>query len=166
MAANFTVFSVLIALLQSHLLIVSPACMSCRSPWTSFGDHCYLIVTDEKTFDEAEQYCQSLSRLGRPSHLASVMSQEEHDFLVELATPMDAGRHHNIWIGYRLVSSMGSFAWIDGSPAGNYTNWAAGKPRESGCVEIAGAAHWNDLHCNKARSCICKRPETFLALMR
>ncbi|XP_033633682.1 alpha-N-acetylgalactosamine-specific lectin-like [Asterias rubens] len=162
-ALNFTVFSILVALLQSHFLIVSP-CMSCISPWTSFGNHCYLLVTDEKTFDEAELYCQSLSRLGRPSHLASVMSQEEQDFLLLLATPIDGTVYRATWLGYRRVSTTGSFAWIDGSPAGNYTNWAPGEPNNMGkedCVEMFGTSMWNDKSCTETRRSICKIPERF-----
>ncbi|XP_071793642.1 echinoidin-like [Asterias amurensis] len=170
MAANFTVFSVLLALLQSHFLIVSPACMSCRSPWTSFGNHCYIFVEDTKTFDEAEQYCQKLSRLGRPSHLASVMSQEEIEFLVELATPMDGAVSRHTWLGYRRDLSTGSFAWIDGSPAGNYTNWAPGEPNNRGgeedCVEMYDTSMWNDKKCIQLRRFICKRPERFPVQMR
>ncbi|XP_071793336.1 alpha-N-acetylgalactosamine-specific lectin-like [Asterias amurensis] len=163
MAANFTVFSILVALLQSHLLMVSP-CMSCISPWTSFGNHCYLLVTNTKTFDEAEQYCQSLSGLGRPSHLASVMSQEENDFLVELATPMNGGAFRYTWLGYRRDLSTGSFVWTDGSPAGNYTNWAPGEPNSRGkedCVEMLATSMWNDKNCIKLRRFICKRPGRF-----
>ena len=164
MAANFTVFSILVALLQSHFLIVSPACLSCRSPWTSFGNHCYLLVTDTKTFNEAEQYCQSLSRLGRPSHLASIMSQEENDFLVDLATTMDGAVSRYTWLGYRRDLSTGSFVWIDGSPAGSYTNWAPGEPNNSGkedCVEMYDTSMWNDKNCIQLRRFICKRPERF-----
>ncbi|XP_071802727.1 alpha-N-acetylgalactosamine-specific lectin-like [Asterias amurensis] len=163
MAANFTVFSILVALLQSHFLIVSP-CMSCISPWTSFGNHCYLLVTDAKTFDGAELYCQSLSRLGRPSHLASIMSQEENDFLVELATPMNGGAFRYTWLGYGRDLSTGSFVWIDGSPAGNYTNWAPGEPNNSGeedCVEMFDTSMWNDKSCTETRRFICKIPERF-----
>ncbi|XP_071793342.1 alpha-N-acetylgalactosamine-specific lectin-like [Asterias amurensis] len=164
MAANFTVFSILVALL-SHFLIVSPACMSCRSPWTSFGNHCYLLVMDEKTFDAAEQYCQSLSRLGRPSHLASVMSQDENDFLLLLSTPMNEELSRHTWLGYRRVSSMGSFVWIDGSPAGNYTNWAETEPNnlagtDEDCVVLRKNSLWNSQLCTKLFRFICKRPET------
>ncbi|XP_071789908.1 alpha-N-acetylgalactosamine-specific lectin-like [Asterias amurensis] len=155
MASYFSVitFSVLVALLQSHLLIVSP-CMSCISPWTSFGNHCYLLVTNETKFDEAEQYCQSLSRLGRPSHLASIMSQEEHDFLLLLIKSVYGEIRTKIWIGY-YKNESGSFAWLDGSPSGGYTYFPADQPSGDGrCVEMLNT--WNDLQCWSLRRSICK----------
>ncbi|XP_071785622.1 snaclec GPIB-binding protein subunit beta-like [Asterias amurensis] len=162
MASSFSVitFSILVALLQSHLLIVSP-CMSCISPWTSFGNHCYLLVTDAKTFDEAEQYCQSLSRFGRPSHLASIMNQEEHDFLVLLIKSVYGKSGMKTWFGYRKDWS-GSFAWLDGSPSGGYTNWYPAQPSGDGpCTEIletatSGTNLWNDLSCNSLKRSACK----------
>ena len=167
MAANFTVFSILAALLlQSHFLIVSP-CMSCISPWTSFGNHCYLLVTDEKTFDEAEQYCQSLSRLGRPSHLASIVSQEEHDFLLLLIKSVYGESGMKTWFGYRKDTSSGSPTWrfLDDSPSQGYTNWLNGGPSGDGeCMEILDIPSnflWNDVVCGSSRASVCKIPARF-----
>ncbi|XP_071796277.1 echinoidin-like [Asterias amurensis] len=162
MATTIIKLSIFAALLQSQVQIVSP-CMPCISPWTSFGNHCYLLVTDTKTFDEAEQYCQGLSRLGRPSHLASIMSQEESNFLVLLATPK---KGHLTWLGYRRDSTTGSFAWIDGSPSGSYTNWAPHEPNQADgseeCVEMYANSMWNDRSCTHlGSSFICKTPERF-----
>ncbi|XP_071791280.1 snaclec coagulation factor IX/factor X-binding protein subunit B-like [Asterias amurensis] len=167
MAANFTVFSFLLALLQSYFLIVSPACLSCHSPWTSFGNHCYLLVMDAKRFDEAEQHCQILSRLGRPSYLASIMSQDENDFLVLLIKSVYGETGKRTWFGYRLDRSSNSSTWgfIDGSSSGGYTNWHGNQPDGDGdCVEFFASAKnflWNDLHCSYKRSFICKRPARF-----
>ncbi|XP_033633598.1 alpha-N-acetylgalactosamine-specific lectin-like [Asterias rubens] len=163
MASSFSVitFSILVALLQSHFLIVSP-CMSCISPWTSFGNHCYLLVTDEKTFDEAEQNCQSLSRLGRPSHLASIMSQEDSDFLLLLIKSVYGESGMATWFGFRKDTSSGSPTWrfIDDSSSQGYTNWHTGQPSGDGpCAEIHGSGGtilWNDLPCNSLRRSVCK----------
>ncbi|XP_071790271.1 echinoidin-like [Asterias amurensis] len=167
MAANFTVFSILAALLlQSHFLIVSP-CMSCISPWTSFGNHCYLLVEDAKTFDEAEQYCQSLSHLGRPSHLASVMSQVEHDFLLLLIKSVYGESGMETWFGYRNDTSSGSPTWrfIDGSPSQGYTNWYTGGPSGDGdCAEILDIPYnflWNGVVCGSSRASVCKIPARY-----
>ncbi|XP_033633497.1 echinoidin-like [Asterias rubens] len=162
MASSFSVvtFSILVALLQSHFLIVSP-CMSCISPWTSFGNHCYRLVTDAKTFVEAEQYCQSLSRLGKPSYLASILSQEEYDFLVLLIKSVYGESGMKTWFGYRKDGS-GSFAWLDGSPSGGYTNWYAAQPSGDGdCVEFLDTTGdfnflWNDMPCYERRRSVCK----------
>ncbi len=168
MATSIIAFSIFVALLQSHFLNVSP-CMSCISPWTSFGNHCYLFVTDAKTFDEAEQYCQGLSRLGRPSHLASIMSQEENDFLFLLATLMNGGVYQLTWLGYRRDSTTGSFAWIDGSPSMTYINWGPNEPNNSAgkedCVEMWDTSMWNDETCTESRRFICKTPDRFSAKM-
>ncbi len=167
MATSIIKFSIFVALIQSHFLIVTPACMSCSSPWASFENHCYLFRMDAKTFDEAEQYCQGLSRLGRPSHLASIMSKEENDFLLLLATPMSGEVFQRTWFGYRLDSTTGSFGWIDDSPSGSYTNWGPDEPNNytgtEGCAEMYGKSLWNDKTCTKLRRFICKRPERFSA---
>ncbi len=168
MASNLIVAVFSVALLQSHFLIVSP-CMSCISPWTSFGNHCYLLVTDVKTFDEAEQYCQGLSRLGRPSHLASIMSKEENDFLRLLATPKNGGVYRLTWFGNRRNPNTGSFAWIDSSPPMTYTNWGPNEPSDDAgtedCVEMYESSVWNDKTCTESRRFICKMLERFSAKM-
>ncbi|XP_071797237.1 snaclec rhodocetin subunit gamma-like [Asterias amurensis] len=170
MASSFSVitFSILVALLQSHFLIISP-CMSCISPWTSFGNHCYLSVMEEKTFNEAEQYCQSLSRLGRPSNLASIMSQEENDFLILLSRSISNQDETASWFGYREDRSNGSSTWyfIDGNPSVGYNNWGSGNPSGNGqCGLIVqkpatNTSFWNDLTCSKPRSSVCKIPARF-----
>ncbi|XP_071793076.1 echinoidin-like [Asterias amurensis] len=157
MASSLSVItiSILAALLQSHFLIVSP-CMSCISPWTSFGDHCYLLVTNETTFDEAEQHCQSLSRLGRPSHLASILSQEEYDFLLLLIKSVHGGEiGKKTWFGYRKNNSSSTWRFIDGSPSGGFINWDNRHPIGHGlCAEIletTASNLWNDLACSYYR---------------
>ncbi|XP_033632809.1 echinoidin-like [Asterias rubens] len=164
MASSFSVitFSILVALLQSHFLIVSP-CMSCISPWTSFGNHCYLIVADKKTFNEAEQYCQSLSRHGRPSHLASIMSQEENDFLVLLIRSTFNQVDTKSWFGYHNDRFNASSTWqfIDGNLFMGYTNWRSDSPSGDGyCAELVQTAttgFWNDLPCTENnKNSVCK----------
>ncbi|XP_038052410.1 macrophage mannose receptor 1-like [Patiria miniata] len=96
----------------------------CEPPWLAWGDHCYLTVSHlEPNFYLAEDYCQGLSKPGRPAHLASVTSDEENQFIDAYATASGI-KTDGFWIGYRYD---GGFSWTDGSAIG-FSSWRAGDP--------------------------------------
>ncbi|CAJ0922797.1 unnamed protein product, partial [Mesorhabditis belari] len=77
----------------------------------------YKAFKKEMTFDEAEAYCVS-----RKSHLVSIHSQEEHDFVFRLEN-VDLDDGWSFWIGLKRNSKKGNaFEWTDGSSV-NFTNW-------------------------------------------
>lgn len=83
--------------------------------------------------------------------MASIHSQRENDFIKSLSS--DEGEQ---WIGltdHNIRSN--SFKWIDGSPYGDFTPWAAGEPSQATVDEDCGAMKpdgtWIDVACRKQR---------------
>ena len=56
----------------------------------AFRDDCYKVVTEEKTFQEAEEHCR---QFGENVHLVSIDDIIEEDFTIVFSHP------ENIWIG-------------------------------------------------------------------
>ncbi|CAJ0952947.1 unnamed protein product, partial [Mesorhabditis belari] len=76
----------------------------------------YKFIDQRMTFDEAEAYCG-----GRKSHLVSIHSQEENDFVWKL--PKNVGSESLFWIGLkRNWNKENAFEWTDGSSV-DFTNW-------------------------------------------
>ncbi|CAJ0952897.1 unnamed protein product, partial [Mesorhabditis belari] len=80
----------------------------------------YKVIDQGMTFDEAVAYCAS-----RKSHLVSIHSQEENDFVCELAKTVDSLNW--FWIGLKRNPNKGNaLEWTDGS-AVDFTNWRSGE---------------------------------------
>ncbi|CAJ0923549.1 unnamed protein product, partial [Mesorhabditis belari] len=81
----------------------------------------YRVIDQRISFDVAEAYCAS-----RKSHLVSIHSQEEHDFVQKLAKTVDSD--HSFWIGLkRNPNKENAFEWTDGNSV-DFTNWKVGEP--------------------------------------
>ncbi|CAJ0923538.1 unnamed protein product, partial [Mesorhabditis belari] len=81
----------------------------------------YKAFDQEMTFDEAEAYCTS-----RKIHLVSIHSQEENDFVQELAETVRSDSL--FWIGLKGNPNKGNaFEWTDGSSV-VFRNWHLGQP--------------------------------------
>ena len=132
---------------------------SCDDGWQAFGNSCYKMTVETKTWNEAEKDCEKSG-----AHLASIHSAEEQAFVTKLHDPT---RKHYIWLGG--MRDGGSFKWKDGS-AFNYQNWDRGQPNDwrgnEDCMELysaPGQSHhdkWNDVPCdqtNHADGFICKK---------
>ncbi|CAJ0922768.1 unnamed protein product, partial [Mesorhabditis belari] len=81
----------------------------------------YKVVDQPMTFDEAKAYCAI-----RKSHLVSIQSQVENDFVQELAKAVDSNA--GFWIGLKKNLNKGNaFEWTDRSSV-DFTNWLPGYP--------------------------------------
>ncbi|CAJ0923472.1 unnamed protein product, partial [Mesorhabditis belari] len=81
----------------------------------------YKVPNQKMTFDEAVAYCAS-----RESHLVSIHSQEEHDFVWKLAKTVSW--YDWFWIGLKRNPDKGNaFEWTDGSSV-DFTNWRVEEP--------------------------------------
>ncbi|CAJ0923679.1 unnamed protein product, partial [Mesorhabditis belari] len=81
----------------------------------------YKFIDQRMTFDEAEAYCG-----GRKSHLVSIHSQEENDFVWKL--PKNVGSESLFWIGLKSnPNKENAFEWTDGSSV-DFTNLKVGWP--------------------------------------
>ncbi|KAG6922888.1 C-type lectin domain family 4, member f [Chelydra serpentina] len=126
--------------------------------WRLYGGNLYYFSQEEKSWDEAERFCVS-----RDSHLTSVSSQAEQEFLANESK----GRDH--WIGLTDRGTEGSWRWVDGTEyradasrgfwAPNQPdNWDQGTGGGEDCVHIHPINQnlWNDANCTLPYRWICK----------
>ena len=66
---------------------------------------------------------------------------------------------NSVWIGINDLATEGHYEWTDGSTY-NYANWNHGEPndayRQENCVQMYRNGKWNDNHCQKKLSYVCK----------
>ena len=71
---------------------------------------------DELNWEEAEKKCRE-----EESHLASIISAEENQFIYEIA------KLENVWLGGKDFHNDGAWQWVDNS-MWNFTAWKSGEP--------------------------------------
>ncbi|XP_039397346.1 C-type lectin domain family 4 member F-like [Mauremys reevesii] len=127
--------------------------------WRFYGGNFYYFSHERKSWDEAERFCVS-----QDSHLTSVSSQAEQEFLSNEAK----GQDH--WIGLTDLGTEGSWRWADGTEyradasrgfwAENQPdNWDQGIGGREDCVHIhpINRNFWNDANCTEPSRWICKQ---------
>lgn len=126
-------------------VITTTATTEIPSDAVQFGNSCYKVIDESMTWTEAKAYCEE-----QGGHLATITSQEEQDFLTELAA---SSSKNNLWLGGE-TSDEGSFYWITGESF-EYTNWGYGEPNNTDGYEYKIMMHakeykyhaagvWND----------------------
>ncbi|XP_008575873.1 PREDICTED: C-type lectin domain family 4 member K [Galeopterus variegatus] len=124
--------------------------------WKYFRGNFYYFSHIQKTWYSAQQFCVS-----RESHLTSVTSESEQEFLYK-----SAGEVFH-WIGLTKAGSEGDWYWVDDTPFDKVQSvrfWIPGEPNNVGnnehCVNIkvSSLQSWNDAPCDNKYLFICKRP--------
>nr|ACO82046.1 C-type lectin 13 [Perca flavescens] len=127
---------------------------SCSPGWTLFGSRCFSFNFQGKTWVDAEHFCKATG-----GNLASVHSEEEHEFLRTFIHQV-SGENRRTWIGGFDSVQPGVWMWSDGSPF-DYKSWAPGEPNNGGgtehCLEINYKDKWNDNECNKIFPFLCSK---------
>ena len=130
-----------------------------------YGNYEYKLNKNILSFTEHENEAKKFG-----GHLASITSEGEHNFLVELCKDFVGNEHYmGPFIGgQRLKAGKGkgddTWKWTDGTPWGGYENWASNEPHDAGNREdvlhlsdkIRGFK-WNDIPANRQMSGIYKR---------
>ena len=150
-------------LASSFFVSTTKACSNCREPWVEFNGHCYLMVTDKRNFQDAENHCLSRSKYCRPSHLITVESEEENLFLKNYTIAVFGPGHFALWIGLNDRAVSRDFVWVDGSEA-TYRNFKPGEPSHNvgeDCVVLWYGEKWNDFTCSNVVEFVCKMPGRF-----
>ena len=102
-----------------------------------------MVVSDQLSWKDARTSCLSLG-----GDLASVGSEEEHNFITTLSS-------EGLWLGGTDSAREGTFAWSDGT-AWTYQNWHGSQPDNArgveDCVHMYSAnprrnREWNDISC-------------------
>ncbi|XP_060538275.1 C-type lectin domain family 4 member K-like isoform X2 [Pantherophis guttatus] len=121
--------------------------------WNLSGMNLYYISKGKKTWYDAENFCVS-----RESHLASILSDEEQNYLnTQLSEPS--------WIGLSTANKGDNWEWSDGSKL--ITEYWSHHPRPSkvsrkgdrGCTLInpsMGSRNWIYANCHEPRNWVCK----------
>uniref|UniRef100_A0A452QWZ2 C-type lectin domain family 4 member K n=1 Tax=Ursus americanus TaxID=9643 RepID=A0A452QWZ2_URSAM len=127
--------------------------------WKYFKENFYYFSRIPKTWYSAQQFCMS-----RDSHLTSVTSESEQEFLYKVA----GGLFY--WIGLTKAGSEGDWYWVDNTPFDKDLSpdfpgfWIPGEPNNFGnnehCANIKASSlqSWNDASCDNKLFFICKRP--------
>ncbi|XP_073752968.1 C-type lectin domain family 4 member K isoform X2 [Callorhinus ursinus] len=124
--------------------------------WKYFKENFYYFSQIPKTWYSAQQFCMS-----RDSHLTSVASESEQEFLYKTA----GGLFY--WIGLTKAGSEGDWYWVDKTPFDKVQSarfWIPGEPNNFGnnehCanIKMSSLQSWNDASCDNKFFFICKRP--------
>jgi hypothetical protein len=140
---------------------------ACKAGWTLFGRDCYAITGFSGTWQEHELECNR-----RGSHLASIASKQENDFVMSMSSQGDT------WVGmnYALRNERQStllpkhgWVWADHVPT-NFYRWGTGEPSNNGAALLCVALRNNDGHekhsswvvrdCERHLFAVCKSPAT------
>ncbi|XP_061438950.1 C-type lectin domain family 4 member F-like [Rhineura floridana] len=121
--------------------------------WDVFGKSLYYISDNEKSWYDAESFCMS-----RDSHLASILSDEEQNYITSQL-------NHPAWIGLTDENEEGNWEWTDGSRFITQY-WSHGNPRlsdyaeiEEDCTSIVPSSsgyNWDDANCHELHRWVCK----------
>jgi len=121
-----------------------------------FNGNEYILLETLDTWTAQKARCEELG-----ANLVSILSKEEHAFVLSLRPSAPAARWQWMWIGMKPDMPNNKIVnptvWLDGSKIG-YTNWARGQPsRNEGCSEIF-VDQWHDNNCNAKSRAVCKKP--------
>ncbi|XP_070583180.1 lectin-like isoform X2 [Erythrolamprus reginae] len=133
---------------------------SCASGWVQYKSACYKAVKQPNTWTEAEISCQ---RSTPNSHLASIHSVEENDFIFHLMDkPVDYTQGQAYWIGAHDTFKEGTFVWTDGSRF-DYNSFPSEQPDGLSGEHYLGSWHirngkisWNDYRNSWQFFSVCK----------
>uniref|UniRef100_A0A915BU50 C-type lectin domain-containing protein n=1 Tax=Parascaris univalens TaxID=6257 RepID=A0A915BU50_PARUN len=119
---------------------------------------CYKIF-HWKTQANAEIFCEE-----QGSHLASIHSIEENNFIAELSLS-DAPYSEKTWIGLRDLrrpTGTSEYTWMDGTQL-DYVIWERYVSlNPSRCIAInTDAFYWVEHECNQLSAFVCKRPAQY-----
>ncbi len=127
---------------------------TCPCPVQWDDDSAYMICTNNKDWNEAEQLCQSVSY-----NLITVGDSTESDWLRTTAASIDNGTW---WVGFNDQTYEGNWRWASGDTV-TFTNWASGEPNGGegeNCAEMyttgAKAGRWNDANCDGGKPFVCE----------
>ncbi|ELT87523.1 hypothetical protein CAPTEDRAFT_77910, partial [Capitella teleta] len=112
----------------------------CPDHWTAIGDKCFRTFDEETEWREAEYSCREH---GLDSHLASINSLEEQEFLEAQLVNRECNNQTDAWIGLNCERRDRLFEWSNGDDV-RYTNWAPGEPNHQNNGENCVKAHYEE----------------------
>ncbi|XP_010864554.2 ladderlectin-like [Esox lucius] len=147
--------SSVVALGNAHVVKQDEGCgKSCPSGWTEYNSHCYIYISTQRTWPQAEQNCLSLG-----GNLVSIHNAGENEAVKDVVFRA-TNSNPATWIGGSDAYENRVWFWSDGTRF-DYHNWASGEPNKAGgkepCIQTnAGVGYWNDLRCELTLPSVCK----------
>ena len=119
------------------------------------NNHSYQRFDTVKTWTDAKIACES-----QGSHLATITSQAENDWIVQKGLNHNNSSEHGAWLGATDSEAEGVWQWIT-DEVWNYSNWDIGQPDNAGGVEhylhyIYHSPTWNDIPVTFAFPYLCE----------
>ncbi|KAK9975558.1 hypothetical protein ABG768_020809 [Culter alburnus] len=118
------------------------------------------VSTDEKTWEEALDYCNSHKNT---TGLLTIQSQSDQ---TEIERELKKTVHNisgPMWVGLRQSRLFGFWIWINGVTVGPWTNWKGGSQPEHllshhcGAIEeVNGQYKWTDKDCRSKLGVLCE----------
>uniref|UniRef100_A0A9J8DJE6 C-type lectin domain-containing protein n=1 Tax=Cyprinus carpio carpio TaxID=630221 RepID=A0A9J8DJE6_CYPCA len=146
----------------SSIPVPPPTSTPCSSGYITWYSSCYKLVSEPKTWEEAQQAC-----VKEGGNLASVDMSYDQAFI---SAAVQQGKT-DAWIGLRRLAGSDSYKWSDDGwgwtdlTSLGFTNWAPGEPNEAfhdgdvgkeNCVEMYHDGTWNDNNCVQKRGFVCR----------
>ena len=105
----------------------------CESGWKLFDNHCYLIVEEFKTLDDASDYCGNIS-----GYLIEIDTDAEYKFVEDHLIFSENSGHS--WVGatYRVCGKK--YKYMNSRKEVQWSFWAPGEPEtriDDNCVRMA-----------------------------
>ncbi|XP_059843095.1 lectin-like isoform X3 [Hypanus sabinus] len=130
----------------------------CDENWFNYSllNSCYRFFSEEKTWEEAQDFCNQDHCCGQ---LASVYSAEHNIFISNMIKFVNQSRP-KAWIGLNDICKEEHFTWIDGSLY-SYRMWGNNEPNndrgKEDCVNIHHFrdSAWNDVPCHMKYGFVC-----------
>ncbi|KAM6281329.1 macrophage mannose receptor 1-like [Porphyrio hochstetteri] len=128
--------------------------VKCSEGWMPYGDLCFMIHKDPRTWREALIACNESN-----GDLASIHNPEEHGFIL---SQLGYKAVDELWIGLNDINTQMYFEWSDRTPV-TYTKWLPGEPThvingQEDCVIMAGEdGYWADSTCDRELGYICRK---------
>ena len=132
--------------------------LTCDEDWSSYNGHCYLVVEESKTWDDASAYCENIN-----SYLIEITTDAELKFAAEVTR--DYKKHYDFWIGATDRELDGTFVyqrskqlvpenyWCKGSEPNNYN----GDEYCAGMSRYCGDLKFFDKSCRLERFFVCEK---------
>ncbi|XP_060067929.1 perlucin-like protein [Ylistrum balloti] len=134
---------------------------NCRNGWVTFDEWCYLFSHNQLTWSEASETCHALH-----SHLATVLSAEEQNFLstqlLELHKDDPKISSTLYWLDGSDLEVEHVWRWMTTGDVLTFTDWAPTEPNmaeNEDCLILWGASKFQmgDNACSNKRNYICQQ---------
>ncbi|XP_037701057.1 killer cell lectin-like receptor subfamily I member 1 [Choloepus didactylus] len=117
------------------------SCDLCQDHWIGFGNSCYHLSNETKTWLESHATCEELN-----SHLLKIDVREELEILSVFGIEG--------WISLKMNETNGSWLWEDGTKVVQSLLTFLGRKNYS-CAYIGGSYIYND-DCSSKKSYVCE----------